>query len=436
MNLLVILSILTALNINMVLSRRYFTNKQAPAECRVGKGTSYRGTVSVSSKGYRCLKWGKTQHFLGYSNGVGNHNYCRYSMFYMNPDNSRRPWCYITRRKQVKKEYCDIPKCPTVTAKPTTTTTTPPRAVDTGLFLKSSDISVASERTCGERSERRTNKIVGGSFVPIESQPWIAAIFQKNFLCGGSLIAPGWVLTAAHCFFDGSQTRLHRLRVYLGKSEINQTDSDREQLFSVEKLIIHQKYNPSTYDNDIALLKISNTKGQGALKTASVRTVCLPPVNTYLPVGFTCSIAGFGKEAYSKYSNMNNLRAISESPISASLTPHAVSSAGSFSFANRLKQANVKLLSSTNCKVEESYKTLLTDNMICAASPDWSIDSCKGDSGGPLVCEASGRMFLFGVVSWGEGCASENKPGVYTKVTHYNNWIADKTGLSEYTKGL
>ncbi|XP_043992003.1 tissue-type plasminogen activator-like [Gambusia affinis] len=389
MNLLVILSILTALNINMVLSRRYFTNKQAPAECRVGKGTSYRGTVSVSSKGYRCLKWGKTQHFLGYSNGVGNHNYCR------NPDNSRRPWCYITRRKQVKKEYCDIPKCPTVTAKPTTTTTTtPPRAVDT-------------ERTCGERSERRTNKIVGGSFVPIESQPWIAAIFQKNFLCGGSLIAPGWVLTAAHCFFDGSQTRLHRLRVYLGKSEINQTDSDREQLFSVEKLIIHQKYNPSTYDNDIALLKISNTKGQGALKTASVRTVCLPPVNTYLPVGFTCSIAGFGKEAYS-----------------------------SFSFANRLKQANVKLLSSTNCKVEESYKTLLTDNMICAASPDWSIDSCKGDSGGPLVCEASGRMFLFGVVSWGEGCASENKPGVYTKVTHYNNWIADKTGLSEYTKGL
>ncbi|XP_008427980.1 urokinase-type plasminogen activator [Poecilia reticulata] len=382
MNLLVIFSILAALNVNMVLSRRYFTNRQASPDCRFGKGTSYRGMVSVSSYGNRCLKW---SNFWDDSNGVGNHNYCR------NPNNRQRPWCYVKKRWQVKKEFCDIPRCPKVTAKPTTT---PRRVVDT-------------ERTCGEGSERRTNKIVGGSFVPIESQPWIAAIFQKTFLCGGSLIAPGWVLTAAHCFLDGNQTSLQRLKVYLGKSDIKSTDPDREQPFSVEKLIIHQKYNPSNFDNDIALLKISNANGQGALKTASVRTVCLPPLNTYLPDGVTCSIAGFGKE-----------------------------SSSSWSYSNRLKQATVRLLSSTNCKVEESYKALLTDNMMCAASLDWSTDSCKGDSGGPLVCEASGRMFLFGVVSWGEGCASKNKPGVYTKVTHYNDWIADKTGLSEYTKGL
>ncbi|XP_016523932.1 urokinase-type plasminogen activator [Poecilia formosa] len=385
MNLLVIFSILAALNVNMVLSRRYFTNRQASLDCRSGKGTSYRGTVSESSYGNRCLKWSNIRHYWGDSNGVGNHNYCR------NPNNRERPWCYVQKRRQVKIEFCNIPRCSQVTAKPTTT---PRRAVDT-------------ERTCGELSERRTNKIVGGSFVPIESQPWIAAIFQTSFLCGGSLIAPGWVLTAAHCFLDGNQTSLRRLKVYLGKSDIKNSDRDREQTFSVEKLIIHQKYNPSNYDNDIALLKISNTNGQGALKTASVRTVCLPPLNTYLPVGVTCSIAGYGKE-----------------------------NSGSWSYSNRLKQATVRLLSSTNCKVEESYKALLTDNMMCAASPDWSTDSCKGDSGGPLVCQASGRMFLFGVVSWGEGCASENKPGVYTKVTHYNDWIADKTGLSEYTKGL
>ncbi|MED6251345.1 hypothetical protein ATANTOWER_028905 [Ataeniobius toweri] len=384
MNLLVIFSVFAALSVNMVFSQSYFTKKWASAECRIGKGSSYKGTVSISSNGRSCLKWTRVRHSWVDSHELGSHNHCR------NPNKSLKPWCYVMKKNKVKREFCDIPKCIDPTVKPTTL----PHLVDT-------------ERTCGERSEQRMNKIVGGSFTTIESQPWFAAIYQKKFLCGGSLISPSWVLTAAHCFLDGDKTSLKTLSVSLGKTEIKDTDPDREQRFTVEKLIIHQKFNLSSYNNDIALLKISNTIGRSAFKTASVRTVCLPPLNTHLPVGFTCSIAGFGKEAYE-----------------------------SDSYSNQLKQANVNLLSSTDCKREESYKSLFSDNMICAASPDWSTDACKGDSGGPLVCKVSGRMFLFGVVSWGDGCASENKPGVYTKVTNYNNWIAEKTGLSEYTKGL
>uniref|UniRef100_H3CH29 trypsin n=1 Tax=Tetraodon nigroviridis TaxID=99883 RepID=H3CH29_TETNG len=92
-----------------------------------------------------------------------------------------------------------------------------------------------------------------------------------------------------------------------------------------------------------------------------------------------------------------------------------------------LKKTEVNLISHKLCQSPSYYGKHITDNMLCAGSPDWTTDSCKGDSGGPLVCEASGRMFLFGIVSWGVGCAGKNKPGVYTQVTNYNKWIAQET---------
>ncbi|KAM9365877.1 plasminogen activator, urokinase a [Pholidichthys leucotaenia] len=385
MKLLVIITIFVAFSLDAAFSRP----KKRKEMCRFGDGSSYRGSADRSAIGHRCLKWNRvTKHWMAFP-GIGNHNYCR------NPDQSLMPWCYVQKGRRPVREYCSIARCPTPPAKPTTPSVKPTPSVDTEL-------------TCGERSVRRMNKIVGGSFTPVESQPWVAAIFHRRygFLCGGSLISPCWVLTAAHCFSDGDATSIRHLSVYLGKTAINDTDAVREQSFSVEKLIIHQKYNDLNFDNDIALVKITKN-GSCAVKSASVRTVCLPPLHTKLPVGFPCSIAGFGKE-----------------------------SSGSFRYSQLLKQAEVKLISVSDCTSEIHYGSRITENMICARSPDWSTDACKGDSGGPLVCEASGLMFLFGVVSWGEGCAQKNKPGVYTQVTNYNTWIAAETGLSEYTKGL
>ncbi|CAL8257223.1 unnamed protein product [Lota lota] len=345
--------------------------------CVSGDGSNYRGTVSISRLGHSCINWDSYSSWEHdqTSKGLGPHNHCR------NPNQSLMPWCRVRRGKRVVREFCDIRKCEPET-----------------------------ELTCGERTEHPRNKIVGGVVAPIQSHPWVSAIYRQRsgFLCGGSLIAPCWVLTAAHCFPDGNNTLLRQLSVYLGKSALNETDVEKEQKFTVEQLVLHAGYNftVENYDNDIALLKIRSSVGACAARTTWTRTVCLPPPLTTLPPGMQCTIAGYGQERerawhYSQY----------------------------------LREAKVNLLSQSLCRSRSYNDSAVTDNMFCAASPDWSRDSCQGDSGGPLVCEAEGRVFLFGVVSWGDGCARRNKPGVYTRLTNYNSWIAQKTGLLPFTTG-
>ncbi len=151
------------------------------------------------------------------------------------------------------------------------------------------------------------------------------------------------VLTICVWFAFSKGKDIEQLSVYLGKMAINETDDDREQRFTVEKLIVHQEFNEFNFDNDIgahnstmcmcrserdkelrgcfvcrthscvclcisALLKIKSKDGGHAVKTASVRTACLPPLHTKLPAGFQCSIAGFGMEKHSMYCRTSNLQ--------------------------------------------------------------------------------------------------------------------------------
>ncbi|TRY99564.1 hypothetical protein DNTS_032878 [Danionella cerebrum] len=265
-----------------------------------------------------------------------------------------------------------------------------------------------TELTCGERHVERISKIIGGSQSTVESQPWIAAIFKgRGFMCGGTLIAPCWVLTAAHCFPQGRSTQIKRYSVYLGKNAINETNPVKEQQFTVSKLVVHEDFDYTTenYNHDIALLKITNTNGQCARKTESVRTACLPPFQQRLPTGFFCEIAGYGRHQK-----------------------------GGFEYSRHLKQAQVKLLSQSTCRKDYQMEEV-NENMFCAAGRDWKDDACQGDSGGPLVCEVNNTLFLFGIISWGKECAETSKPGVYTKVTNYNQWILKHTGLATYTAG-
>lgn len=126
--------------------------------------------------------------------------------FCRNPDKRSQPWCWVRGQTRKFTQPCHIPQC---------------EKSDTGktficicccffsqLYSLStllvSAMFILSERTCGERVAEQNFKIVGGSRAPIESQPWLASIFRdKVYSCAGTLIAPCWVLSAAHCFPQG-----------------------------------------------------------------------------------------------------------------------------------------------------------------------------------------------------------------------------------------
>ncbi|XP_029465431.1 urokinase-type plasminogen activator [Rhinatrema bivittatum] len=343
-------------------------------QCYRKNGQDYRGTASRTSHRRECLPWNSPKlHENMYNSGrkdalelgLGKHNYCR------NPDGSSKPWCYFQSGLRIVSMHCDIPVCKT-----------------------------ESESTCGQRTHKLF-KIVDGSSTPIESQPWIATIFwhskkyqQDHFQCGGSLINACWVMTAAHCFPESIQPQDYS--VILGNSKLDETDHEREQRFQVEKIILHQDYSDETgaYDNDIALVKIKSASGHCAVESDYVQPICLPPSNMVLKDGSQCEIAGYGQESFSDWF-----------------------------YSLILKSGKVQLISQQLCKSKEYYGNLINDNMFCAGDPQWKTDACKGDSGGPMSCEHNGRMLLYGIISWGEECAKQNKPGVYTRVTRYLPWI-------------
>jgi trypsin len=233
-------------------------------------------------------------------------------------------------------------------------------------------------------------KIVGGQNAVQGEFPYIVSLRTGSFghFCGGSLIAPNWVLTAAHCVKGGSVDE-----VWIGL--LNQKDTAGVEKMKVTKIIAHEKYNSSTMDSDFALIQLAQNSSYKPI-TLNETEILVSEESTAAEIMATTAGWGALKESSSGLPNM-------------------------------LQKVNVPLVSKTACNDKAAYGGDITDTMLCAGYKSGGKDSCQGDSGGPLVVtDANGETVLAGVVSWGEGCARANKYGIYSKVSSAISWIADK----------
>ncbi|XP_028145421.2 phenoloxidase-activating factor 2 [Diabrotica virgifera virgifera] len=231
--------------------------------------------------------------------------------------------------------------------------------------------------------------------------PWMVSIYRlpkdanSRPVCGGALIHPQAVITAAHCVQDKRQ----RFEIGAGEWDISgKIKPFPVQLSEVESVTIHPEFYAGALFNDIALLKLTTPINL----SENIDTICLPSQNLVHKPKKRCYSTGWGKDKFGRQGVYKTI----------------------------LKKIDLPVVPKNRCQ-DYLRKTRLGEffqlhySFMCAGG-EKGKDSCNGDGGSPLVCafdDDKDRYYHAGIVAWGIGCGEKKIPGVYTDLAVFRNWI-------------
>ncbi|KAF1374434.1 hypothetical protein PFLUV_G00229050 [Perca fluviatilis] len=243
--------------------------------------------------------------------------------------------------------------------------------------------------------------ILGGREAAPHSRPYMASIQvpegeNLKHECGGFVIADQWVMTAVHCLPTGPNGR----KVVLGVHSLSEPE-ETKQTFDILELHNHPGFSASNYDNDIALIKLDRPFN---ISEAVKAVEFLRAGGTNPDTDAVVETAGWG--------SLDNLG----------------------SRPDKLMEVFIEVVNSNRCKRSDYFGRKFTNNMICAHKlcpdpcdqPYKKEDTCDGDSGGPLLYNG----IAVGITSnGGKKCGQIKKPGIYTIISHYTEWIDSTMAL-------
>ncbi|KAL6067526.1 hypothetical protein STEG23_026311 [Scotinomys teguina] len=346
------------------------------AHCKMGQYIVHLGSDKIGDRSAQRIKASRSFRHPGYSTRTHVNDIMLVRL--------DRPVKMSSKVQKVKfSSHCEPPGT-SCTVSGWGTTTSPDVTFPSDLMC--SDVKLISSRDCKKVykdllgktmlcagiPDSKTNTCNGDSGGPLVCKDTLQGLVSWGTYPCGQPNDPG-VYTQV-CKYS------RHLEVRLGKHNLRLTENFQRQI-SVDRTIIHPRYNPDTHDHDIMMVHLKYAVDfSEKIQPLLLKKDCSEE-------NHSCQILGWGKK-------------------------------GNGDFPDTIQCAHVQLVSLEEC--ERAYPGKITQSMVCAGDKKEGNDACQGDSGGPLVC----GDHLRGLVSWGNSpCGSKKKPGVYTDVCVHTRWI-------------